>query len=237
MAVSIVSEEQGFNALTKAYKSNPTIENYVRMRRESPDVEIEVSVTGGLDWLFANEQLLRDIGAEPQWFASALDANPEAISKLSLHLLERIVERKLAEGAGQTHVVSLGKGISDSLVNYFVAVMLDALSWNDELEIPRDLIVLVRHQLIGDGETAQSKQLQVHRLEQNIRFIGAQLLEQGKQPTARKIAKILGVNASTVSRVYPGEKLLEEARRWLEFSQWFHKSETPFADLRAKHNK
>jgi hypothetical protein len=40
----------GFNDLTKEYKKSPTIENYVRLRREYPEGEVEVSTTGGLDF-------------------------------------------------------------------------------------------------------------------------------------------------------------------------------------------
>lgn len=232
-----MTEEQDFSELSKAFKRDPTIENYVKMRRENPHEEIEISITDGLDWLFANSNLLREIGIEPQWVASTLDANPGAISKVSLRLLEKIIERKQTESEGETQTVSRGKAIPDSLVNYLAAMMLDALSWNDILEIPRDLIVLLRHQIIGDGETEQSRQLQSHKLEFDIGMVGGQLLEQGLQPSARMIAKILGVNASTVSRIFPKDKLLSESQRWLSAFQGFHKSTTPFADMEAKRKR
>jgi hypothetical protein len=233
----MMSEPEGISELSKAFKRNPTIENYVKLRREKPDEEIEIAVTDGIDWLFANEKSLREIGIEPQWVASSLDANPEAISKVSLRLLEKIIERKYTESEGETHIVSRGKAISDSLVNYLAAMMLDALSWNDILEIPRDLIVLLRYQIIGDGETEQSRQLQSHKLEFDIGMVGGQLLEQGLQPSARTIAKILGVNASTVSRIFPKDKLLSESQRWLSAFQGFHKSRTPFADMETKRKR
>jgi hypothetical protein len=229
----MMTEEQDFSELSKAFKRNPTIENYVKMRRENPNDEIEVSFTNGLDWLFANSDVLRENGIDPQWFASALDANEEAISKLSLHLLEKIVERSRLEKSGETHVMSRGVAISDSLVNYISAVMLDALSWNDDLYIPRDLLVLLRYQIIGD-EPSQLKQLEAHLLEDRIAYIGAQILEYGGQVTTREIAKILNINASTVSRIFPGEKLQIESKKQLETMREFRKSQTPFADMRAK---
>jgi hypothetical protein len=235
--VDMMSEQQGFSELSKAFKRNPTIENCVKLRRENPDEEIEIAISDSLDWLFANSELLREIGVDPQWFASALDANSEAISKLSLRLLEKIIERKQEERAGQTQLVSRGKSISDSLVNYLAACMLDALSWNDQLEIPRDLIVLLRHQIIGDGETEQSKQLRSHKLGHDIGMVGAQLLEAGIKPSARNIAKTLSINASTVSRIFPEEKLLEESKRWLGAFQSFKNSTTPFADMATKRKR
>jgi hypothetical protein len=131
--------------------------------------------------------------------------------------------------------MSRGIGISDSLVNYLTAVMLDALSWNDDLYLPRDLLVLLRYQILGD-EPAQLKQLESHRLEHSIAYIGAQILENGRQVTTREIAKILNINASTVSRSFPGDKLQTESERQLEMLRFFHKSQTPFADMKAKHN-
>jgi hypothetical protein len=219
--------------LSLAYKDNPTIENYISLRRANPSDEIEVAFTNGLDWLFANENILRENGIDPQWFA--LDANEEAISKLSLHLLEKIVDRTRLEKSGETHVMSRGIGISDSLVNYLTAVMLDALSWNDDLYLPRDLLVLLRYQIIGE-EPTQLKQLESDRLEDQIAYIGAQILEYGRQVTTREIAKILNINASTVSRIYPGDKLRIESEKQLEMLRFFHNSQTPFADLKSKHN-
>jgi hypothetical protein len=232
-----MTEEQDFSEISKTFKRNPTIENYVKLRRESPHEEIEIAVTEGIEWLFANANSLRELGIDPEWVASALDANPRAISKVSLHLLEKIIEREHAKSAGQTHIVSRGKAVSDSMVNYLAAMMLDALSWNNEFEIPRDLIVLLRYQIIGDGETEQSKQVQSHKLEHDIGMIGAQLLEQGLQPSARTIAKILDVNPSTVSRIFPKDKLLVESERWLKAFQSFNKSTTPFADMETKRKR
>jgi hypothetical protein len=221
--------------LSRAFKDSPTIENYLSLRRANPNSEIEVAFTNGLDWLFANETLLRENGIDPQWFASSLDANVEAISKMSLHLLDKLVDRSRLEKSGETHVMSRGVAISDSLVNYLIAVMLDALSWNDDLYIPRDLLVLTRYQILGE-EPAQLKQLESHRLEHDIAYIGAQILEYGRQVTTREIAKILNINASTVSRIFPGDKLQTESERQLEMTRGFHKSQTPFADMRAKRN-
>ena len=171
-------------SLSRAYKNNPTIENYISLRRTNPNTEIEVAFTNGLDWLFANSEVLRENGIDPQWFASALDANEEAISKLSLHLLEKIVERSRLEKSGETHVMSRGIGISDSLVNYLTAVMLDALSWNDELYMPRDLLVLSSKnfaQLVGQFKfffvaAEQSRQFLLdYRADNFAQFINSHL--------------------------------------------------------------
>ena len=50
--------------LSRQFKANPTIDNYLKLRNDNPGLEIEVAVTGGLDWLLANDRLLRDFAIE-----------------------------------------------------------------------------------------------------------------------------------------------------------------------------
>ena len=69
-----------------------------------------------------------------------------------------------------------------------------------------------------------------HELEENAELIGAQLLEHGEAVSLRKVASILQVNASTISRMYPGNTLIEKSTECLERIKRFSKSETPFAD-------
>jgi hypothetical protein len=39
----------GFNGFSEAYKKDPSIENYVKLLRESPDAEIDIAVFGGME--------------------------------------------------------------------------------------------------------------------------------------------------------------------------------------------
>jgi hypothetical protein len=83
------SEEYGgFNELSKSYKENPSIEQYVKLRRENPDAEIEISVMGGLDPLFAMEPELKKYGFDPDLVACIMDAAPDAQKELSLQFME-----------------------------------------------------------------------------------------------------------------------------------------------------
>ncbi len=73
------------------------------------------------------------------------------------------------------------------------------------MEIPRDLIVLIRERLGGpfpEYEVAT----QVHEKKTNAAFVGGQLLAQGRTPTFRLLGEIFGVSPSTVKRWFaPGE--------------------------------
>jgi hypothetical protein len=204
-------QDDGFNPITRTYKANPTIENYVALRRQHPNETIQVAVTGGLDWLFGNEEALRQFGINPHMVAGALDADPNDLSELSLRLLELNIERKKLEKAGKTHLVSRGLAIGDNTVNYLINVMLGALDWNDDLLIPRDLIVLILYQLGGatsDWEREQELAEQRTKvLLEMLRLVGA-----GNTPSIRAIAKNLGVSQTTVMRWYPEGELAKMLR-------------------------
>lgn len=188
-----------FSGLSKDFKEDPSIEHYVRLRREHPDERIEIAISGGLEWLFANQEELEALRIPPDVVAGALDADAESISELSLLLLERIVERNAAQRAGATHLVSRGKAISDTLVNYLINLMLDSLEWTDVMQLHRDLIVLIRHQT-GGGVCEWDREEKLRELRREATATALKMACEGKEPSYRSIGKALGVNATTVMR-------------------------------------
>lgn len=202
----------GFNAISKEYKASHTVENYVRLRRKRPNEEIEISTTGGIEFVFKFENDLREHGFDPRLICGLLDADPEVQAELSLRLLEMLLERDQLQKSGATHVVSRGKSISDSLVNYLIACALDALSWNEHLAITRELIVLIKRQL-GTLNSQYEAELETRTKKTNATWFAAQLLAAGKKPTYRNIARAFGVQASSVMRWFPDGDLRTEAER------------------------
>jgi len=207
----------GFNTLTKSYKENPSIENYLKIRREHPGAEIEIAVIGGMEQLFFMEPELRRFGINPNLVASVMDANEKAISEMALQLLEKLVERNRKLKAGETHVSRRGTAIPDKLVDWMIACALDALSWNDNLYIPRDLIVLIRERL-GGSKPEYEKASHAHEMRWNALITGGQLLAQGHKPTFRLLSKFLDVAPSTVKRWFPDGEFLQEVER---IAGWF----------------
>ena len=138
--------------LSERFKKAPLIDQYVKLRRENPDDEIEFTTSPGIEWLFNAGTELEQWKIPEELVAGALDADEASICELSLVLLECLVQRREIENSDKPHaVVVRGKAISDSLVNFLIAMMLDALSWNSNLILPRDLAILIRYQLIKDG--------------------------------------------------------------------------------------
>jgi hypothetical protein len=204
-----------FNDLSKQYKASGDIKEYVKLRRSNPDTLIEIATSLSLEWVIANEEVLKAHSIEPQIVAGALDADPACISELSLLLLERLIEREALTQSGETHIQSRGKAISDSLVNYLIAMMLDALDWNDQLYISRDLIVLIKH-MIGANKSHEAKSMQSYSSKQEALFLAVQLRRRGDDVSMRSIAKLMGVNVSTVSRWFPGGEFDIEVERFLK---------------------
>jgi len=205
-------EGSGFNRISKEYKAAPTIENYVRLRRQQPNEEIEIATSGGIEFLFSFEEELRSQGFDPLLICGLLDADATEHSEVSLRLLEMLIERKRLEQSGTTHIVSRQKAISDTLVNYLIGCALDSLSWNDELMISRDLIVLIKHQL-GALTSQYEVELEKRTKRSNAKWIAAQILAAGRRPTYRNIGHALGVQASTVMRWFPKGDFITEAKR------------------------
>lgn len=212
-------EGGGYNAVSKAYKKDPSIELYVKLRREDPDAEIEVSVIGGIEQLFYLEPELGKYGFDPALVAGAMDADPDAISELSLQLMEKMIGAKELAKSGQTHLARRGLAVPDKLINWLIACMLDALSWTDELYIPRDLIVLIRERLGGSNpEYVQASH--AHQMRSDAISAGGQLLARGVKPSFRMLAEAFGVAPSTVKRWFPNGEFMQEVERR---SAWFDK--------------
>jgi hypothetical protein len=212
-------EEGNFNASSKAYKENPSIENYVRLRRLNPEDEIEVTVVeASLDAMLPE---LKKYGIDAPLFAGLFDGDPDSISEVSLLLMERLVERKELSKTGGTHLIRRGLAIPDKLVNYLIALMLDGLGWNDWLYIPGDLIVLVRERL-GDCVHAYRKEAELYERPTEVIGAIAKLWNSGIPPTISLVAKELGYPTSTVMRWFgPGQlaKALTDLARCMPQSE------------------
>jgi hypothetical protein len=205
MVLNFGSSEAGFNEITKEYKEDHTIENYVRLRRGNPEAEIEVRTVGGFESMFYMREELARYGIDPELLGGILDADQDTISEMALRLMEKIIEARGIAADGETHLVRRGLAIPEKLIDWIICCSLDALSWNDDLTIPRDLIVLVRERL-GGSNLHYEKEGEIRQNKQNAGLIAGQLMARGLSPTFKIIGEALGVAPSTVKRWFgPGE--------------------------------
>jgi hypothetical protein len=198
--------------LSKQYKSDPSIQNYVDLRRQHPKAQIEVAVIGGIDSIFFMEPELKKYGFDPFLVVCASDADPIAIAELSLQIMEDLVQAAALKSAGATQLSSRQIILPDKLVDWMITTMLDALSWNDSLHIPRELIVLIRERLGGASSEYEEGRRTAKMRSDAIRY-GSQIRARGEKPSFNGIAKMMGVAASTVKRWFPEGDFTEEVER------------------------
>lgn len=198
--MSFGSDEQGgFNSESAAYKADPTLQNYLKLRRANPTAEIEVAVYGGFDSVVAMQAEFEAHGISIEQMMGILDADQLAISEVSLQLIDALVRSVQLFRSGETQLVRRNQAIPPKLIDWIIALMLEALSWNDSMVMNRDLIVLIRARLVGD-EPHYLRSLSALEGRSNATWIGAQLIASGQAFSLRRVAKILGLSPSTVSR-------------------------------------
>jgi hypothetical protein len=207
------SKNGGWTPESRSYKGNPTIENYVALRRGNPDAEIEVRIHGGIDQLFCVEDELRKYDIDPDKFVSVFDADQDVISFYALFFLERIIEARNLERHGETHLIARGLAVPDKLIDWFITCALDAGSFYESLEIHRDLIVLIKERLGGPfSEYEMQSKVKEKRLA--AAWVAGSMRAQGITPSLRKVAQVLSVAPSTVKRWFKPGEFEAEAEKW-----------------------
>jgi len=91
-----------------AYRKAPSIENYLRVRREFPEVEIQVARFGGIEALFKLEKDFEKQGIDPHLVAGALDADEPSVDALCLRLLELLTARDRLPKSGPGTSINAG---------------------------------------------------------------------------------------------------------------------------------
>lgn len=195
-----------FKSLAVACRNEPSIKHYLAIRTEFPELDIQIGFSDGIDALFILEAKFRQYGIDPVLVAGATDGFEPDIDKLCLALMECIVARDMISGPGQTQ--RRRATISDAMVNYLIALMLEGLDLHNEMvQVPASLILLVRHQLgplkgdLHDEYRSREAKLQV------ARRVG-QLLEPDGKLSINLLVKLASQSNKPISRA--------TAARWLK---------------------
>ena len=83
--------------LSVMYRSNPTIANYVTLRRAHPEETIRLAISGSLEsleslgWLYENADTLKRFDIPLGLVFDVLAANHRALSELSLRLMQCLI--------------------------------------------------------------------------------------------------------------------------------------------------
>jgi hypothetical protein len=74
-----------------------------------------VAVVGGIESLFYMQRQLERYGISANLVASVMDADCDAISEISLQLMEKIIETRKLTKAGKSQLIRRGLAIPDKL--------------------------------------------------------------------------------------------------------------------------
>jgi len=196
--------------LADQFHADPSIENYVALRRRSRG-DVEVGRLGGVDPLFTLRQELEQHGIDPYVVCGAQDGDVEDMDELSLQIMECMIERRGLNRSGNTHVQSRGEAISDGLIDYLIVAMLaGAETYN--VSLPSSLLLLIRERLGGANPT-RHKHYEMTKRRNDAALLGSFLLRLGEEPSVCRVAELMGVEPSTVSRWFRGD-FRDETEQW-----------------------
>jgi hypothetical protein len=190
-----------FSELAANYGEVPSLENYLQLRRNFSEAELDVAVGGGMEAVWALDSELKKHGINPSLVASVLDNYEPDIDELSLRLMECLVARDKLPKSGPGHLEKRRQAIGDALVDYLIVMMLESMEWNksNPIAIPPSLIVLIRDRLCGaNPDWAKFVRSQEER--DNAAFLAAQYFKPGEKISSRKLADLVGVSRSTAAR-------------------------------------
>ena len=160
-----------FKQLVLRYEKDPTIANYLQIRRDFPEAEVEVGIFSGIDAPFKFEEKLAGQGFDPTLIVGALDAYEPDIDAVCLRLLELLEAKRNLPKEGVGIIEERHKAISETTVNYLIVEMFEAIDrcggW---IRIPTSLVVLLREQLCRSSPDLHQQYL-VGREEPDFRRI------------------------------------------------------------------
>lgn len=201
------------------FNDEPSIENYVALRRLQARVDTEIYRFAGVDPFQALGHDLEQAGLDRPLVCGALAGDDRDIDELCLQLMERLIERQRHEEKGETQLQARGIGISDALVGHLIIAIMEVLQQDDSAPGP-SFVMLVREHL-GGANTEIYKAHEKWAGRNRAVFLGMQMKRGGAQPTIRKIAKLMSVQPSTVSCWFPDGDFLKQVEK-------FEKSFTSF---------
>lgn len=192
--------------LMAAFHKKPSLENYVQFRRSVPGMELEIAVSAGIEAFSKLEKDFKKHGIDPSLFDGILDSFEPDIDELSLRLMELLVARDKLPKGGPGHIEKRRDAISDTLVNYLIADMLEAIeSYKRPVLIPASLVVLIRDRLCGpDPDLRREIRASEKKKELKMNIVRAShaALSRGEEISIRKLAKIVGASKNIVARVF-----------------------------------
>jgi hypothetical protein len=173
------------------YEKLPTLENYLTLRLDFPEVEVDVLLFSDTSAIYALKGTLKSQGIDPELVVGAMNGCAPEIDKLCLRLMECLVAKAKLSTDESGFIRRRRSAIDEALVDYLIVLMLEGMG-SDPIVIPSSLIVLIRDRLCGP--TPDLNTINEARQErENAAAMAARNLKPAEM-TSRKLANLTGVS-------------------------------------------
>jgi hypothetical protein len=209
---SISRQDARVKQLLDKFTEEPTPDNYVALRRYAPNVDIEIAKAGEIDPLRVTGDALKSAGIDLMLVRGALGGDDRDIDHLCLGLIESLIERRKLEADGGTHLRSRASAISDAIISHLIVALVEVLQ-HQGLSPPSSLVVLLREHLAGSKTEIEKAHAKIEGRDRAL-VLALQIKRAGATPTIRKLARMMKVQPSTVSRWFPDGDFREQLEKF-----------------------
>ena len=177
-----------FAKLAVAFREDPSIEKYLTIREDFPEVDIQIGMSGGIDALFAIEKKCEQYGIHPRLVAGAMDGSEPAIDKLCLVLMDRIVRSRQDRWSWRASTKTRSDFRRDGQLSDRVHARRRELG-DEEIRVPASLILLIRHHL-GALKGDLHEEFRSRETKLRAAWIAGQQLKSGEPLSINRLVKL-----------------------------------------------
>jgi hypothetical protein len=206
------------------YEVDPSIERYLVIRREFPEIDIQVGRFGDYDFYDVVDEAEEHFvarGIDRELFSTCFREGSEPwVDALCLRVLELLIEREKGASPEPGFIERKRKAISDSSVSYLIFLLLKRQQvqlWSQPWKrLPGALVALIKHQLCKANPDLEQELSTLDKARWTAIFVGQQL-DLHEPLSVRQLSKMAQIPIATAARWLKKEifqNALQEAREW-----------------------
>lgn len=170
---------------------------------------------GGLEFVEATEEVFEEFGISGDALASCMDGNHNAIRHVCRKILVHLSTAEASSKAGETHLIGRKLEPSRAAIHMFILAAFDGMERYDTYHPIPELNYLLKT-IISPNTPALEQARQARDKKYLVMHFASEILkETGEVPSMRRMAKLLSLSVSSISRMFEGpEQYQFEVQRW-----------------------
>ena len=204
------------------FARNPSVDSYLAFREKYPEKDPNTNPFTNLDLPSIMEREYKEYGLDLGDICGALDGEIETQDKLSLALLREIKKANDLKEFGETAIHARNLAMPPNKIDFLIVLMLRGMAFSEQPEICNAFNFLLRVRL-GEFESLLNELTKIDEKMEYATRIGGYMLDMGIEPTFRKVAKVAGIQPSTISRWFSKDEFAKkcEFMRKCHFEPFF----------------